>query len=73
MGLETDSVAHLWLVGVLRHQLYPQLAKQSLNRTAFAPPQCRVVRGFDYESPNSGDDALCRAGESINLVSMRLS
>lgn len=70
--METDPVAHLWLVGVLRHQLYQELAKQSVNRTAVAPPRCRVVRGSDYESPNSGDDALCRAGESINPVPMRL-
>jgi len=73
MGLETDSVAHLRVIGVFRNQLYPQLAKQSLNWTAVAPPQCRVVRGSDYESPNSGDDALYCAGESIKPVPMSLS
>ena len=71
--METNPVAHIWLVGVLRHQLYPQLAKQSLNRTAVAPPHCRVVRGSDYESANSGDDALYCAGESIKPVPMSLS
>jgi hypothetical protein len=38
MDLETDPVGHLWVNGVFRHQLHPELAKQSLNRSAAAPP-----------------------------------
>jgi hypothetical protein len=68
MGLETDPVGHLWVIGVFRHQLYPELAKQSLNRSAVAPHEHRVVCRSDYEDPSSGDDALCRSGKLTRLL-----
>jgi hypothetical protein len=67
MGLETDLVAHLWVNGIFRHQLYPELAKQSLHRTAVAPPEYRVVCRSDYEDPYNGDDALRCTGKPVTI------